>query len=645
MFIPDQDSFRTSPFVRCAHLLSAAIDVNSLTPSQTDSLAAKVAARDTECESWPELFRLKLFIADHYIKNLPNAAADNPAEARLRGFKHHGSEVFIRRPSLAPVISRFVKQVPNTSVMFGYKVCQPAYYAIIPVECLVPSHTDWMPNPEFFLPEAQPSDRNASYDHGSARNLAQEINPLRLFDARGVDRGWAFSGAPVVNIRGEVVQGNTRAAMLRIVFASLPDKAEYYTQCLREWWAWCLKYDLLKDAPQVPDGHVLVRVLCEMDGSDISDEKAIELGQCPESEDATEGGARLFNPDNVLRKIIADNKLKQFVDVALAASQDDDDDDYVDIDSTLSKNFEQANNWLCAHRYISAEEHAECIRRYEEYFHRVASLEELLKKMLFAGGPYDINYSFTRLPGPAQLALLSVIHRDLDMPQEKQLRPYFQKAIKVYNEIRDAGVFWDEDSSQYVEADKFDAVLLSVKDWAKRPCEADYGKNWNGENYSDFVLYLAAAFRTFTRERLEADFMRTYDLMTGKTEGNLFNRVTEQPMTLPEAVHEVTGVALPQCLPRLFDLSPNPQDDLAELADLHTQISDLIATRLDHREPLPLLIPTAQRVETFAASFSSSILPQIEDYSAADLRTILSALQAYASFRDSLAEHPEFFAK
>lgn len=646
MFIPDQDSFRFTPYVRCAHLLSAAIQNCLLTPGQRDVLASKVRTDDMECASWPELFRLKIFIADHYVNSIPNASADNPAAARLRGFMHRGSEVFIRRPSLAPVISRLVKREPNTRVVFrsSPEVCQPAYYALIPVECLQPSHTDWLPNPDFFLADAQPKDRFVPRYQDSAEKLAKEIDPWRLFDSYGVDKGGAYSGAPVVNIRGEVIQGNTRAAMLRIVFKSLPDKARYYTQCLREWWAWCTDKGLLKDVTlQVPDGHVLVRVLCEPDGSDIPDEKAIALGQYVETH-RTPITEQFFNTDNALRQIIAANKLKQFTDVTLATNEEDDDDFDVeeeDLDSIIGKNYEQAIRWLRANQFISADEYLTCC-----YYKRKSSAQclfaSMFERLLLAGCRDDARRSIAYLPGSVELALSSVIYRDFDMPAEKRLLPYFQRAFEAYSEIREAGVFCIQNLSQYDEADRLDAVLSAIRTWAKQPCQTDFGKIRNGDGYSDFVLYLAAAFRAKTHEHLIADLTRIYDLMTGQTVGNIFNNLMpEPPIPLPEAVRIVTGQSLFQREPRLIAVSNNPNDDPAELDNLLRQIEDLIATRFDHREPLPLVTFSVQRVEALAARFNSSIIPQIEYYPADDLRTILCALRAYASFRYSLPQHPE----
>lgn len=632
-FVASEDfSFKGRRYVRSAHLLEAAIDSNLLSPDELGWLFDKVDAADMACDTWSEYFRLKLFIADHYRRSTPDMATDKDSDARRRGFKFRGTEVFIRQGSLAPLFTRYVRRAPNTSVEFTTEVSQPAFYAVIPVMSLQPSHINGQPNPGFFLREAQPKDRRDAVSVFAAERMAAHLNPYRLFDCGDFLNCQAYTGAPVVNERGEVIQGNGRATTLRLAFQYHPDSARLYTDSLRKWWADVRAKGLLTHAEaDIPDDHVLVRILYDESEPDtFPDADAIKFGQYTDRQTDDD---EAFNADNILRILLSEGKLNDFVNIMMN-EDDEDDDENPTLDSLVTRNYAEAVAWLARHKYITAAENAACLKDRRK---TKLELEVVFEQLLFAGAQDELPLMFDRLKCAAQTALFSIAHRDIAMPDDKRLLPYIQRSIQAAYEASGAKVL--KGASDTGEAWR----RLGL--WARQSyMDSDGSLSEHGGQYSEFELFLVAIYHTLTRKQIAAKINEIYDRMAGLS-CDLFDTSGGRPMSLPEAVQAVTGTSVGSHLNGGDATSTTRSDDPAEHERLLSDIAGILASRFDHRESLPHpRLSKCARVEAYAADFNSAIISQIEGYSNKDLRFILAALEKYARFRDELPKLLSFMS-
>lgn len=616
-------SFKGREYVRLAHVLDAAIDSNLLSPAELGRLFDKVDSADMSCATWPDYFRLRFFITDHYRGSVPDISTDRDADARRRGFKIDGTETYLRQPPLGAIIGKFAGAGPNTSVEFSTEVDAPAFYALMPAECLQPSHINGRRNPRFFLYEAQPKDRRDVVSVAAAEMMASRLNPLRLFDRGDFGHCDAYSGAPIVNHRGEVIQGNGRAAALRIAFADHPASASLYTARLREWWR--QNADRLGAATgDVPDGHVLVRVLYDKDSPDeFPDSAAIVLGQYTDHQ-VTTGGDTVFDARNVLRMMQGDHKLGFFVGVIMRNDNDEEDSD-MSLMECIDANYEAAVAWLARHKYITPAEAEACKANGDA---GKLQIKKVFERMLFAGGADNIETMAKSLPRKSQSALYAVAHRDLDMPDGKKLVPHLQRSIQAYYEVSASRLFKGRRT--------LDEALSDLANWARQGYLDSGGRVlYHGDEFSDFELYLVAMYKTMTATEIRRTLNDIYDRMAGTSAGDLFSPGSDAPVPLAEAVKAVTGAALGEVdIPK--PVSRDPSDDPDEHDSLLARIAELLSTRFDRRDKPHVNLTKLRRVEDCAARFNSSAVPAIGDYTNADLGIILSALSHYAAFKDGL---------
>lgn len=168
-----------------------------------------------------------------------------------------------------------------------------ATYSLIESEDLHPSHdAAGARNPNHTIALAQPKERN---DQGS--RLAQD-NILR--DPKIAELGVspnAYSGAQVVNERGEVIQGNNRSIGLKKHY----DKGGVlYKERLAET---ADQYGLTPEQVMSMKNPVLVRV------AKVDDNMAVELGQF-DAKDLESGGKQRIDPLTASRKLSMKDKSK-----------------------------------------------------------------------------------------------------------------------------------------------------------------------------------------------------------------------------------------------------------------------------------------------------------------------------------------------
>jgi len=185
------------------------------------------------------------------------------------------------------------------------EVSEPAKYAVMELEDLIPSHTSsGARNPKHFLPDAQPNFRN---DVASKR--AREKMAIRV-DERAIESNEAYSGAPVVNMRGETIQGSNRSIGIGDNYRQnqKPGKNSQYKKLLL---ASAERVGIDPAAIEAMNRPVLVRLV------ESNDERAVELGNYKETDMVT-GGEQKINTAAVSARM-SDAQRQQLAEI-LASS-------------------------------------------------------------------------------------------------------------------------------------------------------------------------------------------------------------------------------------------------------------------------------------------------------------------------------------
>ena len=213
---------------------------------------------------------------------------NSPAAYRARGFKLIGGKRVPRQGRVKCYVGRAISaQVSHTEETEG------GHYAVIEADDLQPSHFDAAVNERHFIPEAQPKDRATTASFEQQEDFGRGLRvPNLIFSEASI-----YSGAPVVNSRGEVIQGNGRSAGIKSAYRSHPESSGRYKAFLTEHASdWGLKRE---DVASMK-APVLVHML------DVDDEEAIRLGQFTDNDVTVTGGTENVKnllPENVILKL------------------------------------------------------------------------------------------------------------------------------------------------------------------------------------------------------------------------------------------------------------------------------------------------------------------------------------------------------
>lgn len=182
-------------------------------------------------------------------------------EARLNNSYTAENIVYTRQSANA--VKKLIGK--DCEISFALNKVVKGSYCIIEADLLQPSHIGNIQNPLHFIPEAQPRNRATSASgHNTPKLIAENLRPAEI-----VEGATAYAGAPVVNMRGEVIQGNGRAYTIKYYYNNFPNDPAHYIAWLKKNKA-C--YDVEPGIEQLKQ-PVMVRMVR------VSDEQAIELGQ------------------------------------------------------------------------------------------------------------------------------------------------------------------------------------------------------------------------------------------------------------------------------------------------------------------------------------------------------------------------------
>lgn len=438
----------------------------------------------------------------------PEWSKDNPADARARGYiKVEGLRVDRQGQLSDALIGK------ESDVKFATNDTQQARYAIIEAESLQPSHIRGYQNQLHFIPEAQPKDRSDVVSEQAAIRIAANINPEEITTS-----ATAYTGAPTINARGEVIQGNSRADALRAVWESFRDTSgEKYKQYLIE------NAEALGIDPEAIEGMkspVLVHL------ADVSDERAIELGQYRQT-DIESGGVERINPQTLYAKI--GEKRDTFIHFLLGTSDDD-----LSLAESITRNAAETLSWLNRQGFISDTQFRSAFGSKGEITAEAKEdLRNALYRSFFEGAHNSLEAEFYNLPKRTQQALLRVSYRDQQSPADAHFLDELQSSVSAYNALMGY--------TPFAEAKTFEDAERAIETWMRFSGDLITGEV-NSEQYSNFAVQLALRYKFLTQKELISKLNAVYDAVQAVSEDTLFGEGEVKPKMLAEAVSEVFSI-------------------------------------------------------------------------------------------------------
>lgn len=469
--------------------------------------AERAEAEKAEREAREEAARLER----EALEGIPEWHLDTPENARKRGVRRFSGQMFTRQEPVQGVVGKEVE------VKFSQKDLPKGHLAVIEAPQLQPSHIQGQRNPMFFIEEAQPKNRAEAVSMFAAKEMAEGIRPQEITGS-----ATAYTGAPTVNTRGEVIQGNNRSDALRYLWENkLPEQQQTYKQYLIDN---AEQFGLDPEAVNAMQQPVLVNML------DVDDAEAIRLGQMT-AQDTESGGVERIKPKNVAQKLGED--MRSFASQLLRSG-----DEEASFGQLVDRNGTEVLKWM-------AQKGAITNTQYQSAFDSKGNLtaeakndlQKVLYQAVFKGGSQQLEEMFDALPAKAQRAILSTAFRDMDSPFTGKMLPEIQTSIAAFNQLMNDPTF--------AAAKKMEEVLRVVEGF-KRSIQLDdrFEQYMPADNFSNFALHLAAMYKAndMSQSTLASYFNQMYDLAQGKKAATLFEEADTTEYPLADVIKQVLNI-------------------------------------------------------------------------------------------------------
>lgn len=445
------------------------------------------------------------------LEGIPEWHLDTPENARKRGVRRFSGQMFTRQEPVQGVVGNEVE------VKFSQKDLPKGHVAVIEASQLQPSHIQGLRNPMFFIEEAQPKNRAEAVSMYAAKEMAEGIRPQEITGS-----ATAYTGAPTVNTRGEVIQGNNRSDALRYLWDNhLPEQQQTYKQYLL-YNAEQLGLD--SEAINAMQHPVLVNML------DVEDAEAIRLGQMT-AQDTESGGIERIKPKNVAQKLGED--MRSFASQLLRSG-----DEEATFGQLVDRNGTEVLKWM-------AQKGAITNTQYQSAFDSKGNLtaeakndlQKILYQAVFKGGSQQLEEMFDALPAKAQRAILSTAFRDMDSPFAGKMLPEIQASIAAYHQLMSDPTF--------AAAKKMEEALRAVEAF-KLSIQLDdrFEQYMPADNFSNFALHLAAMYKAndMSQSTIAGYFNQMYDLAQGKKAATLFEEADTTEYPLADVIQQVLNI-------------------------------------------------------------------------------------------------------
>lgn len=443
------------------------------------------------------------------LNGVPDMVDDKPQDARARGYRRMNGHKIDRQE---PVQALMGKEV---SVKFSDDAIVGGRISVIDANLLQPSHVQGVRNPLHFIEEAQPKERNDEASVLSARKIAGNIRPEEITSSVT-----AYTGAPTINARGEVIQGNNRSDALRQMWYGHKDQAEQYKQYLKDH---ADEFGLRAEDIDSVERPVLVNML------EVDDTEAINLGQFV-AQDTESGGIERIKPKNIMQKM--GNDMRSFANLLLASS-----DEETSFAGLVDANGTNVLKWMMQKGYITPTQYSSAFDSKGNLTAEAKNdLRGIMYQSIFKGGSVRLEEMFNALPVKAQKAILATAFRDYDSPNAERMVEEIQNSIRAYYAL--------SQDKQFTEAKNFKEARIAVESW-KHQYQIDdaTGESYlPADNFSNFALLLATMYKGETQGIIQNTFNRIYDLIQGTQEATLFEQPDNTPRTLAQAIYETLNI-------------------------------------------------------------------------------------------------------
>lgn len=439
------------------------------------------------------------------LNGVPDFVDDTPQDARARGFRRVNGNKVDRQPAIP------TRQGREVQVKFDDKNIPTGHVALIEASQLQPSHLNGLRNPLHFIDEAQPKERNDDASVMSAHRIAANIRPEEITSSVT-----AYTGAPTVNTRGEVIQGNNRSAALREMWAGEPEQSAIYKQYLADHAA---DFGLAPEDVEAMQQPILVNML------DVPDEDAITLGQFVAS-DTESGGTERIKPKNIVQKMGDD--MRSFAGRLLASP-----DEEMTFSELVDRNGMDVLKWMQAKNYITPTQYRSAFDSKGNLTGEAKNdLKGVMYQSIFQNGNTHLEEMFGALPAKAQKAILATAYRDYDSPNAERLNAEIQNSISAYYAL--------SQNADFANAKNYKEARLAVEAWKRQYALDDVtGESYlPSDKYSNFALLLATMYKGQTQTFIQNTFNSIFDLVQGTQEATLFEEPDNTPRTLVEAINE-----------------------------------------------------------------------------------------------------------
>ena len=439
------------------------------------------------------------------LQGVPDWSDDTPQNARARGYRRSNGESYDRQERISNGVSG-----NEVQVKFSNDDMPTGRIMVIEADELQPSHIQGQRNPNFFIDEAQPKDRIDDASVLSARRIAGNMRPEEI-----TGNATAYTGAPIINSRGEVIQGNNRSDALRYMYQHEQEQAQKYKQYLLDN---AERLGLSKDAIMQMNKPVLVTAL------EVSDNDAIRLGQMSAS-DTESGGIERIKPMQTITKM-GDN-IQSFSRILLSGDED------MDLSSVVDHNGADALKWMHSKGYITDTQYQSAFKAKGELTGEAKNdLINILSEVLFNGAGQQLRDDFEKLPAKAKKAILATIYRDLNSPDSERIIREVQDSIRAYAILQ-------SNSKDFSKAKNTETALRAIDDWLSQQVFDDVSEEIYIPNdrlhFSNFALHLAGVYRGATQSYTSSVFNALYDDIQGLT-SDIFDDESGKKHTLTEAI-------------------------------------------------------------------------------------------------------------
>lgn len=432
---------------------------------------------------------------------------DPPRQARARGARLvNGAVVYRQEPMeiehYADAERAFSQRPGETRV--------PVKRTIVEAESLQASHKEGQMNPRHFIPEAQPKDRaDNGLSSTAADRIASDIRPDEI--TGGIT---AYTGAPVVNGRGEVIQGNNRTDALQTMYDGAErhaKSAERYREYLK---AHASEYGMTVEQVDAMAHPVAVDV------AEVSDSEAIRLGHRGQT-DLESAGADTMNAQTVGEELNSDtdpqsgqSMLVSFFNRIFNRTGANGAELSAKMDNMLNRNAEEGLKFLLENGYITDTQYKNAFetngegKRVVTADAKTALKDVALYQLADVIGPRAMDI-FYRLPASARNGLATFLYRDSQASFETSLAPDLGDALLVWDSLRQDPDFAGQ--TDFESAKIF--ILGKVSLFGRSELETNLGEA------SSLAKLLAASMQTQTEEQIASVLNQYYDLVGANETG------------------------------------------------------------------------------------------------------------------------------